>query len=334
MTGAPTLADWLARAGALALVRNGGGLEGPCPACGGTDRFWVARDGKIGCRRCEPGKGEKGKEAYKAILESAGFASKKQAPEPEPRPAPAPRPPPDDNEPMPVRIVRASRPDSVVARRYLASRGAWPPDKPLPRGVRWIPVSAMRELGLWHIPDDAAGALCFKFGNTSTRTLDAVQLDALTADGRLTAPRWRRTFGAPAGAAFPALAPADDPGGPIHVAEGPVDALAIAWWRGRQAWSSGGTAGLLALAGQLAVAERQVTIEADGDGPGWAAAMKLQAALVKLGTSAGMKDWPACDPAEGLAAEWEERAAVLEYVAAMPRAEAETEAWKEMRPAA
>ena len=55
----------------LALKKTGvSSYAGPCPRCGGTDRFWVntSTDGKFGCRQCgsEPG-------FYEAVLRAAGL---------------------------------------------------------------------------------------------------------------------------------------------------------------------------------------------------------------------------------------------------------------------
>lgn len=45
---------WAARLGNLKRV--GQQWQGPCPICGGEDRFWVKADGGYGCRQCQPGK--------------------------------------------------------------------------------------------------------------------------------------------------------------------------------------------------------------------------------------------------------------------------------------
>lgn len=57
---------WHARARELGLTERSGQLEGPCPYCGGTDRFHVSRDpdGLFGCRRCS---------GFLEILKAAGF---------------------------------------------------------------------------------------------------------------------------------------------------------------------------------------------------------------------------------------------------------------------
>ena len=56
----PTWADWQDRAEALGLQMRSGELVGPCPSCGGTDRFHVKRRGSaalVGCRGCIDGGG-------------------------------------------------------------------------------------------------------------------------------------------------------------------------------------------------------------------------------------------------------------------------------------
>ena len=73
----PTIQDWHAKATALNLKRRGKSLEGPCPVCKGEDRFSVEeRDGRalLQCRGCDPnGRNKGGRDAYKAIMEAAGF---------------------------------------------------------------------------------------------------------------------------------------------------------------------------------------------------------------------------------------------------------------------
>ena len=77
-----TIDDWHKRADALRLKRLGKTLVGPCPACGGTDRFSVEqRNGKalLQCRQCDPnGRSRAGRDAYKKIIQEAGLS----APEP------------------------------------------------------------------------------------------------------------------------------------------------------------------------------------------------------------------------------------------------------------
>ena len=63
---------WSGNAGHLHLKRVGGELVGPCPHCGGTDRFAVRlTDGLVNCRGCAD---------LKAILASAGWKPNGTAP--------------------------------------------------------------------------------------------------------------------------------------------------------------------------------------------------------------------------------------------------------------
>ena len=68
----PLFADWEAGAGALGLKRQGRELVGPCPACGGTDRFAVkpveGGAAVIHCRQCK---------GFVDILKAAGFAEER-----------------------------------------------------------------------------------------------------------------------------------------------------------------------------------------------------------------------------------------------------------------
>ena len=85
----PLLEDWLARASALNLKRRGKSLVGPCPVCGGKDRFSVEdRDGRalLQCRGCDPnGRNKSGRDAYKAIMDAAGFPGQSTSPNPRKR---------------------------------------------------------------------------------------------------------------------------------------------------------------------------------------------------------------------------------------------------------
>ena len=376
----PSLADWKTAASRLGLRRQGGELVGPCPACGGEDRFRVTRRGGFFCRQCCPD--GRSMDAVRRILERAGLARDAEGPAiergagqgrkgrsggyrdtgrgPERRStaiyglADSPKRGQGRNtgaDGLPGRIWEAATADPrLVApvRRYLAARGAWPPDRPLPPAVRWLTRTAAAHLdeSLAHGPDkrravrlprDAAGAVVYGFAGDAG--IQAVQIEPLAADGRRAPwPAWkaggkpasRQSRGPMRGAAFRVPGP-DNAAYAVHVAEGPVDALAIAAWRGVRAWAAGGTSGLPALAPALAATGREAVIEADGDGPGRRAAAALQDALHHAGAAARLHYWPGCDPAEGLAGEWEERAAGFE-ADGMGRREAEAAAWRAMLP--
>ena len=61
----PSQAKWHKRYPQLNKV--GDKLKGPCPVCGGKNRFHVRSDGLFGCRKCDD---------YKAIMKVAGFWKK------------------------------------------------------------------------------------------------------------------------------------------------------------------------------------------------------------------------------------------------------------------
>ena len=63
----PTVDDWISAVPSLRRV--GGEHHGPCPACGGTDRFRVLDDGAAFCRQCAP----EGGAGFKRLLQAAGL---------------------------------------------------------------------------------------------------------------------------------------------------------------------------------------------------------------------------------------------------------------------
>ena len=240
-------------------------------------------------------------------------------------------------------------------RAYLAARGAWPPGVDLPSAVRWLSRAAAERLNpdlperlRVRLPDGADGCVVYAFGPPGERWLQAVQIEPLTADGSRAPwparkpggkPVVRQSRGPMRGTAFPVKPPGADRAGPLHIAEGPVDALAIACWRGVQAWAAGGTSGLAHLALALASTGREIVIEADGDKCGRIAAGDLLRALRGYGCSAFIEDWLSengceSDPAEGLAGDWAERAAILKTEGGMDWSDAQRTAWNEMRPVA
>ena len=434
----PTLADWRSGASRLGLRRQSGTLVGPCPACGGEDRFRVTSRGRFFCRQCCADRNA-GADAMRRILEAAGLARELEAAGGS-RPAGAPgsianaslcrrmdeaEPPARPNHSMgrsgadtaPVRQRRSeggaadlrgmdipatpsngaperftgsgiplNRPetanpgtasretargasngseaanriwgaavrDAAPVKTYLAGRGAWPPDRDLPSSVRWLSRAAAERLNpalserlRVRLPEDADGCAVYAYGPPGEGRLQAVQIEPLTADGSRAPWPARKPGGKPAtrqsrgpmrGTAFPVKPPGADPAGPLRIAEGPVDALAIATWRGTQAWGAAGTSSLVALAPALAATGRPVVIEADGDRSGRKAAGDLLRALRGYGGSSLIEDLllesgHESDPAECLAGDWAERAAVLKFGGGMGRTEAERAAWTELRPA-
>ena len=79
---APSFAAWKDRAGLLDLKREGRELVGPCPSCGGDDRFSVTeKNGRavFQCRGCNPSsRDQNGRDAALTILKAAGFAEERE----------------------------------------------------------------------------------------------------------------------------------------------------------------------------------------------------------------------------------------------------------------
>ena len=161
----PSAEEWAARCG---LTRRGREWVGPCPSCGGTDRFHVTdREGtaRWGCRGCIDNRqdGEK-QAATRAVLEAA-FPNREghRAEAASRRPAPAAgsatgsAAAPGRGEPADERrrayaarawasAIPVPAEEGHPARRWLWGRGKplpgpalWPPGEPLPGGVRWLP---------------------------------------------------------------------------------------------------------------------------------------------------------------------------------------------------
>ena len=210
----PTWADWQDSAESLGLSNRSGELSGPCPSCGGTDRFHVrrARDGHgaaVGCRGCIDGGGD----GFGGVLRVA-FGERDRGVEGPERPveaipartgeSPAPVP---SVEPR-VRCARslwdsAGAADDSPGRAYLARRWAWPPvgtpdpassgeggtgagvpnamnATQLPASVRWLDATAApkpdRAAKWYGLLAGAAGALTFAW-----RTPDALAAVSLIA---------------------------------------------------------------------------------------------------------------------------------------------------------
>ena len=311
----PSGEEWLARADALGLRRQGNELIGPCPACGtGDDRFHAyfrgPRSGVFSCRICH----SRGDSASASrILEAAGFPRANKGGRADFSP-PAPRrpkaPPPargDTTAGHAAAIWRAAipaTPDTPAARR-LAARGVWggPGDTPLPDSVRWIDRAALARIDAQAQSSPQEKPLVIPLGILGCIVYcaaPAVHIDALAPDGGPPAKRWRRTVGPLGDGAFVV-----DGGGTdgLHLTEGPTDALALAWHRGALALAVLSTA-YERVADRLAreARGRTVTVWLDGDEKGRVQARALAARLHTAGIPVTIRICPPgtdpgdCDP--------------------------------------
>ena len=350
----PGVKEW---ADTLDLTRRGLEFVGPCPLCGGDDRFHVRDSGgraAVGCRGCIDGQPDGERRARFGEVLRAVFPARAVTPPPPlsshlarrpwlpgfsappPRfPARVPRTPPAPGNggeaargAIAGRLWAAAVPaDDTPARVYLAGRSVWPPDSigpGLPASVRWLHRGAVRRdvAADWYdVPEHTAGAIVYAFRQPGGATIRAVGLDALDGGGRQPGKRWRRTFGQKKGAAFAVGAVGGDP---LVIVEGEADALASVWLHpGAEVWAAGG-GGAPALAPAILENRRRVVIEADPDGPGRDAALKLDAAL---GGRAEISWNQGGDPADVWTETLGERAAILEFDGGLPRHESEQRAW-------
>ena len=161
------------------------------------------------------------------------------------------RPPAHPEQEPAARLWAAAVPDPGPVRRYLAERGAWPPWGPLPDTVRWLPADeliAMRAFQGLPGRKAVAGAMVCAFRPPGAHPVSAplaVNVETLTSNGRRTQPRFRKDRGPKTDTAFMVRPGGANGTGPIHVAEGEADALAISCWRGVEAWAAGGSRGLM-----------------------------------------------------------------------------------------
>ena len=353
-----TAAEWAQRCPDLRTAGRGK-WAGPCPLCGGVDRFHVetCADGRaiVGCRGCIDGLPQVFRhKRFGELVRAVWFGScDSRVPDRlQPRPSStrmarrvARLPAHPEQEPA-ARLWAAATPEPGPVRRYLAERGAWPPWGSLPDTVRWLPVDELIAMQAFQgLPGRKAmaGAMICAFrlpGAHPVSAPAAVNVETLMGNGRRTQPRFRKDRGSKAHMAFMVWPGGANGTGPIHVAEGEVDALAISCWRGVEAWAAGGSRGLMPkLSKSLILAGRGVVIEADYGTAGEHAAVMLLEALGNAGVEARI-EWaePGADPADMLSADWrairDERVTTLEH--RMSRAEAErtaaNAAWDELCP--
>lgn len=341
--------DW---AGALPQCkRKGRELVGPCPLCGGVDRFHVTRqrDGGalVGCRGCIDGQSPSvRREQFKRLVRTV-FGDMREQPNPflpPPQPQPATKTAADpQRNPLAKRLWAAGLPpNSGPVRAYLARRRLWPDSDQavvLPEeSLRWLPAATLHRLlprkrlqdgsRPCPLPKSAAGCLTFAYRTEKSR-LTAVSLDALTADARFPEEgRFRRTYGVREGAFF---TPRRRKGnGAVVVCEGELDALAaLALGHGQRAEfvdaemrAYGGTAN---LANATLPALRPAIVIADGDDDGWRSALHLC-----MRHPHARLDWTSNgeDLAQILADSIEERISIHEQEGGVETERAEALAWE------
>lgn len=181
------------------------------------------------------------------------------------------------------------------------------------------------------LPTDSAGVVVYVFRQPDVDVDDApaVSLEAVTATGTLTSPRWRRTYGSRTGRVFEVPVAA---GGALVLVEGERDALAVSLTLTLTAGvvrAVDGTAGYRPTAAADRAA-RPVVVVPDADHAGTAAVTRL---LTSLPGRSVRAPWPR--PADGDPAEWleswlTELAGIREFDGNMNRADATAAAWRDV----
>ena len=241
MTGQfePTAQQWAARLGTLKRTGNGA-FCGPCPLCGGRDRFHI-KDGPdrtlVGCRGCLDGQHDGAR--FGDLMRAVWGDGPRMAP-PRPRVNPKANPAPERSDTVAYtrRLWAEARPIPIdgqhPARRWFAGRHLWRHEIPTPDVLRWLPAATGRAFlravdgehrgrrpaaldgplrALWTVTTDpAAGAVVAALapvedwltawrGSPAPR---ALQLVAVTVDGAKPYPpaeqKDKRPFGYTAGA--------------------------------------------------------------------------------------------------------------------------------------
>jgi hypothetical protein len=267
------------------LKRRGAELRGPCPICGGDDRFVVTpRKNLWHCRQCAKGGG---------IIDLAmwldGYSFKealRTLTGDDPRPqvtvltSPAPKTDDEDHERKQRRTAAwlwsQRRPvGGTIAEKYLREvRGI---TCPLPATLGFLPANnghSPAMISAYAIPDEPEPGILGE-----PRDVDSVHLTKLLPDGsgKANVENPKITIGRPLGRPI-VLAPANDLLG-IAITEGIENALSVHEATGLGAWAAGSAVFMPALANTLPDYIEAVTICADSDKVGQDNARRLAEAL-------------------------------------------------------
>ena len=297
-------------------TQNGWPLfRGPCPICGGDDRFRVAQGDTAVIVKCSHDC------SFQGLLEAIGLhnSDRQEVPNRVRREA-APQ---TERENEPGSLVAAAWERSQPAagtplETYLVDRRLWPadetggwesfvergghwpphPDTRLPAALGWIPASVSVDTGRnIALPDNAAGWAVYLFQRPGSPVASALQLEAISARGVRREIAYTRAKGdtcvlrkriSMPGSRFPngVVFTVRRGRGQVHVTEGPPDAfalLALEWLHAIDL--EGGTvvaaAGTDLLAKAVAGPGEPVTVWAqrDANSAGQRAALKARQAI-------------------------------------------------------
>ena len=225
----------------LGLKRSGNQFEGPCPFCGGKDRFHVqdhpGKPGVVDCRKCTTDR-----RWYADVLREAGLLEKLDTPRPRPVPvvkeqrlAPLPRPRPvSQHDPRTAAIAEQCIKRSTTVPDHIACTWRSGLLRAAPENaLGWLPREVLSE-ATGSPSRGAAGGLVAPLGNPAV----AVQVLLVDAQGYKVEGRDKWTYGPAAARGFPV-----GTGTTVWVTEGVADALAVAAITGDRAVAAVGTGG-------------------------------------------------------------------------------------------
>ncbi len=228
------------------LSRVGQEWQGPCPNCGGRDRFHLRTRGDgsalFGCRGCiDDQPTDQKREAFRLIMTRLDLDKGTQGPL---KKVPSKWPVkdnPDRNAKKNERILawvasvwsKGLAIGNTPAHHYLVSRHCLPPPgckfKRFPMDIRWLPEQVFGDLNrsrpavvVWSWPP--TGCLMYAL-RCRDGHVQALSFEALTRQGQRPHTRWRKTLGKRKGAWFQ---PWTGQAGTV-IAEGECDALSLGW---------------------------------------------------------------------------------------------------------
>lgn len=309
------------------LRKVGQEWQGPCPSCGGVDRFHLKTDSRgkpiFGCRKCLDGlSADARRDSFERILTSLGLWQKTHE-KPAKRPSVPARATKGRTQPVehPDRAkwleriwIEAVLPPGTPGMNYLVRRCCLPPGllpynpRPdLPRDVRWLASSRFGDLDAlrpastrWGWPRGTAGVLVVAYRQPSTGKLVAISFEALLGNGKRPDNRWRRSLGPRGKGEF---MPWMGPGGTV-ICEGECDAISLGWkYPDSRIIATGGTSQMRNWH-PLPQHPEPFIIESDDGEKGIEASRKLLANLYRKGRYA---DLVFQNRGEDPAAEWRNR---------------------------
>ena len=323
----PSAEEW---AGALGLKKRGRmAWAGPCPDCGGKDRFHVEdKHGRavVGCRGCldslpKPARAKRFGELLHRVFPTGQTA---HTPPPSVQRPSANSPTGQFAKQLWDRAGEIPRDETHPARCWMRHRHLWRPGLDLPPAIRWLPAA------LYHRPGvTMAGSIVAAFKVLGPAPLSSVELVHVDGDGAKTLdaerqesePQSKRSFGPRvieeqrAFCVFGLL----DGATAVHVVEGLADGLAVAARIPEPVIVVGGTSGYGRLVPDLARFQ-QVTVWPDPDEAGGRAARVLAGKLAGRGVQVELRHASGEDPgASGVPFEDLDHEDLYDYIADLKR---------------